>query len=271
MTTGRRGRGLPRGSRGAASPRVLLALIASSAVTLAVAGPMGYQAFEARRDGGTTPVEQPSHATTTAGAAAPSTLPPAPFPSVSPTSEVRNPSIALGPTTTEASDDEPSTTTSPPRSGRVETAEPTTTGPGAPTGTGPLTAPPPTTPPPTTRPPATTTTVPSPDGIVLAGAWPAHTRRPLAGAELRQPVIVYIDLPRAIAARFWLDDVDTARTPDRVDHVAPLTLVRGRTDAQPGYLDPRTLGRGDHTLLVEVTLASGGTERHEASFTVERG
>jgi hypothetical protein len=48
MTTGRTG-GAAGGRPGAAARRVLLAVVASALVTLAVAGPMGYQAFEARR------------------------------------------------------------------------------------------------------------------------------------------------------------------------------------------------------------------------------
>ena len=93
MTTGGRTGGLSRrAQRGAASPRVLLALAASTVVTAAVAGPMAYQAHEARQasDASTPITARPSTTTTTTEVPA-STRPP----SVLPETKDRDGSISL--------------------------------------------------------------------------------------------------------------------------------------------------------------------------------
>ena len=268
MTTGRSGGALRRGSRGAASPRVLLALVASSVVTLAVAGPMADQAYGANQDGtgggrpARTTVERPS---TTAPPATTSTAPARVLPE---TEERGEPSVALGaPATTErptvpggstgTSGTAPRTTTVPPL---VATAP--TTAAAAPT-----TTPPPPTPPSTTPPP--NTTVLTGDGIVWTRGWPGRTGTPVAGAELSRPVIVYVDVAGAAAVRFWIDDPTGAHGPSRVDAVAPFTLAAGVHDDLPGWWNPSSLPEGRHTLLAEVTLVGGSTVRRLATFSVD--
>ncbi len=94
MTTGGRTGGLPRrAQRGAATPRVLLALVASTVVTAAVAGPMAYQAREARQAAdASTPVTVRTTSTTTTTTEAPGSAPPS---AVLPATTERDGSIAL--------------------------------------------------------------------------------------------------------------------------------------------------------------------------------
>ncbi len=252
-----------RGSRGAASPRVLLALIASTAVTLAVAGPMGYQAYEARQAADRTATSDRTSSDTEptstepAGHGPGSTLPGGPPPAVEGATTTRvpeNPEIALGATTTEPG--RPATTQRPRPPGSSTTVA----------GTPSTTARPPVT---TTAPPPTTTPLTA-DGIVWTSAWPSRSVEPLQGAELQHPVIVFVDLPDAVTARFWLDS-DPSQQPTRTDLVPPLTLASAPLDALPGMFDPSSLRDGAHSLLVEVALATGATVRHRAQFTVDHG
>jgi hypothetical protein len=254
-----------RDQRGIADPRVLLALLASTVVTAAVAVPMGYQAYEARQgETRPTPTSQRERG---------------PVLSVLPSTTLRDDpgGLALPPETTERQD----TTTTGPTTSATGQNDPATTAPrsaSVPTTTSrrPVTtAPPATNPPPTvasTVPPTLPTTTqpgfPS-DGIVFAVSADARTLTPLEDAVVAGRIWVYVVPDGVASVRFWLDD--PAGDPGHVYNVElqpPFSLVRGRDNGHPGSFDTRLLANGPHTVRTEVTLEGGAVSIRMARFTV---
>ena len=264
MRTGGRTGGLSRrAQRGAATPRVLLALVASTVVTAAVAGPMAYQAHEARQATDTsTPITARPSTTSTTTTEAPASAPPS---AVLPETEERGGSVALGPPTTEG---RASTTRRPPSSGpgRTTTTRPPatspTTAPGSTVVTGPGT---------TSPPPATS--VPTGDVIVWTRSWESRANTPVAGATVSGTVFIYLlDAGTAglTSARFWVDDPDGAGAPIHLDPQAPFTLLPGPSEDRAGGLDTTTLADGEHSVLVELVFGTT-TTRRIATFAVANG
>ena len=268
MTTGGRRAGIGRrGQRGAVPPRVLLALAASCAVTVAVSGPMAYQAYEARSTDDRPPTTKVS------GQAPPSVLPR--------TTERDRPSVALGPETTLDTTLGPDTTTTgaadggngqidpgptAPRSGTTAprpaptTARPATTIPRVPSTTvAPTTV---VTTPPTTTPPL------NGDGILLASDRRLRNGLPLTGATVKGRIWIYVAAGGVDVVRFWLDDPNGTGPPLIIDLDPPFSLVRDPGNDQPGSLDTTTLADGIHTVRTETTALDGSVTLHLARFTV---
>ena len=254
MTAGGRTGGLlRRDRRGAASFRVLLALVASTVVTAAVSVPMAYQAHEARQGGGPRPAP-----TSTTLPREPSGPPASVLPS---TTERDIPSIALPADTLPPGTTEGSPTTTQGRRPRDQGGSRTTTTrprstPTTPTGgtqvaAAPTTAGSATTAPPT-APTTLTATIPpdlSGDGILWAADPQRRQARPLAGDVVRGQIWVFVSLEGASPPRFWLDGV-------------PIDVQ----DVQP--LDTAALSESAHWLLMEVFLPDGSITVRLARFTV---
>ena len=271
MITGGRGRtgGLRRGQRGLVSVRVLLALAVSTVVTVAVSGPMAFQAYQANSD-------DPSSDTTTttpSTTARPSVL--------SETTLPGRDSVALGGTTEVPATTDGTGTTTPGSGGSTVTTVPRrTTAPTPATSAAP--GPRPTTagPAPTTIPPGTstvveppgtttTTTVPVPgDGIVFALSAGQRDLRPLPGAVVSGRVWIYFEGTGVDLVRFWIDNPSGTGSPANTEEQSPYTLVRGPTNGQPGSWDSTTVANGQHSVLTEVVTTTGSSYRRLAVFTV---
>lgn len=252
-----------RDQRGIADPRVLLALLASTVVTAAVAVPMGYQAYEANQaPGRPAPTSERERG---------------PIVSVLPTTTVRDDpgGLALPPETTERQ----VTTTSGPPDTSTGQNDPTTTAPRSATvpttaPRRPTTAPPATTSPtvlqtvPTTRP--TTTTEPGlpSDGIVFATSADARSVSPLGDAVVSGRIWVYVVPDGVASVRFWLDDPTGVGGPVNVEQQPPYSLVRGTGNDRPGSLDTRGLVNGPHTVRTEITRTDRSVTLRLARFTV---
>jgi hypothetical protein len=269
------------GSRGAVSLRLIVALAASSVVTVAVSVPMGVQAFRANQP---VPVPTPTASRTDAertpdrpdGARAPSLALPAPprqgggsatgpgpaagTPDTVPGQDPE--SVVLGTSITRP--DPPTTTTAPPP---PETVPP---------GSGPPVTVPSDGSPPDTSPGTTTTTVverPRPDGRGLVwspgpGVGDLRQRsQPLDGATLRGRVWIHLDVPTADEVRFWLDDPEGSGPPLSVDRRPPFTLFGGPGNGVPAALDTATLADGPHSVRSEIR-SGGRVEVRLARFTV---
>jgi len=99
---------------------------------------------------------------------------------------------------------------------------------------------------------------------------------PLQGAVLSGRVRISLDQPRAVEARFWIDDLDPRRAPDDVDSAAPFSLETERARAtQPtaatsstGTLDTRRLRNGLNAVLVRVGLDDGTSMEQIVTFIV---
>lgn len=272
----RRGR-RPRGRAGAVTARVLLAIATSTVVTFAVAGPMAYQAHQART---TVDVDEPAMGRPTASTT--TTTKPAEQPaSVAGATTVPSGSELAGPTTAAPTTSTPRRTTTTsvgrPQSPATTVApSPTTAAPaqsGSPSPT--LSTPGGTVPPapePTTTAVPTTLPPPSPGDLV----WTASGRvDPLDGEALqgvvlpRDRVWIYFRGRGAVAVVFRLDDESAGGDPFHTDTAWPFSLVAGPTEQVGGWLDTRTLGGGTHSVRADVLFAGGDTAVRLAYFTVE--
>lgn len=268
----RHGRALPNGSRraqrGAMAARVLLALCTATTVTLAVAGPLAYQAHEAR-DSPVISTEEPTRPTTTTEpegppalvAGATTTAPDDPAPDGSPTTTTPAPSPPRPGPTVVVPGGGPPITVAPP-------AVPTTTTPGG----GGVAAPPPTTAP---QPPTSTTTTtipsPSPAGLVWATRWSEDVQaEPLHGAVVDGRICILFAEREAVRVAFYLDDPNAQEGPLNVETRWPFSLVRGPNEMLPGTLDTSGLSVGQHSVRADITWQDGRTEVRLATFTVSR-
>lgn len=255
-----------RGQRGFASLRVLIALTASSVVTVGVAVPMGYQAYQANQ----APTEQdPADGSTTEGDRG------QPPPEVAGRNTIpERPSLALPPLTTEATatTQPPATTTTAGRSSATTAPPATTTAPPATAPTTGLQATTTTGPPSTTAAPTTTVSPSSDEGLVWSAESGLRDLRRLQSARLSGRTWIYLDRNPATVTevRFWLDDPTGAGAPFNVERQFPYSLVAGPTNGQPAPLDTEDLGDGPHTVRAEV-VGPGGTDVRLATFTVDNG
>lgn len=269
------------GSRGAMSLRLVVALAASSVVTVAVSVPMGVQAVRANR-----PVPTPTADRTGAevgpdrrdDARAPSLDLPA-LPSqdggaaTGPPDSVpgRDPgSVVLGTSITRP--DLPTTTTAPPLSGTVPAVS-------MPPGHAPpISVPSDSSPPDTSRGTTTTTVVehPRPDGRGIV--WSAQpgvrdlTQRsqPLDGATLSGRVWISLDVPVADDVRFWLDDPEGGGPPLTLDRRRPFTLFGDPGNGVAAALDTARLADGPHSVRAEIR-SGGRVAVRLARFSVSNG
>ncbi|CAN5481948.1 hypothetical protein BH10ACT3_BH10ACT3_03110 [soil metagenome] len=253
---------------GASSARVVLAMSASSMLTLVVADPMAYQAHSARQDSPTavtqTTTVPPSvlgtstMVTTTEEAGAVSTTTSTPTttapgtPPSSTTTVVGAPSGERPPTTVPGGSPTVTTTSVPWFVSPAPPASPTTVPSGPPTTDVP--------PPPTTATPPTTAAPdpqPSSDGLyfsILAVLQPAQ---PLQDARLVLPTFVFADVPDVGQVQFSLDGKVTAN-----EFAAPWELFGG-LPLVPALLEP-----GAHTVQADITMLDGSVATRVAVFTV---
>ena len=108
---------------------------------------------------------------------------------------------------------------------------------------------------PTTAPPGVAST-----GLSASLAGDRSSAVPLQGAVLNRSVYVFASLEGVTAASFWLDDPSGTGPPTRTTAIAPF-------DVGSPLLDTLALTPGRHSVLAELTTASG-TERRYATFDV---
>lgn len=271
------------GLGGRMSLRVLTALATSFLVTAAVAGPMAYQAHQARSEQERRePATQPESSVLGSTTERPSTTEPGST-GDAPDDEVAD-TTATTDTTAATSEPEPE---SPGVTADGGAQGPDTTAPGRRNGstTVPLVVPPPATgggapgtsvptatgslPPPTARPSSTTATPPlSSDGLVAARTRAPGRAEPLDGLTVRGSVWVFLRLPAVERVAFWLDDPTGSGAPSNTEEHPPFSLVPGGSNGRPAPLDTTALADGTHSVLARVTFLDGRAELRLARFTV---
>ena len=271
VITGGRGRtgGLRRGQRGVVSVRVLLALAVSTVVTVAVSGPMAFQAYQANSDDPRPTPPRPRRAPPRGRRSSPRP----PCPAASPwhwAGPPRSPPPRTAPAPPHPTPADPPSPPSPagrrlrhrPRPPPPDRAPPPPDRRPPPSRPGPRpwwNRPGPPRPPPS-RYPATASCSHCPPASATCGPSPAPWSAVGCGSTSRAP------------AWTWSASGSTTppgpAAPANTEEQSPYTLVRGPTNGQPGSWDSTTVADGQHSVLTEVVTTTGSSYRRLAVFTV---
>ncbi len=100
----------------------------------------------------------------------------------------------------------------------------------------------------------------SSDGLHWTTGVPELPAAALAGAELAEPVRIFVDAPQLVRIDIRLGD-----EPTRSDFDEPFELRDGET------LDAGALEPGDHTVTATLTFDDGRTDLRQATFSVPPG